>query len=438
MGIKGLMRVINEKAPGAVKEMTIKGFTGRTVAIDASMAIYQFLVAVRTAQQSGNGAAMQLTNEAGEVTSHLQGFLYRTIRILRNGMKPVYVFDGKPPEMKSGELQKRRAAAKEAREKLKEAEKEGDAAAIEKFSKRTTRMSSTHIDECKKLLKLMGIPIVSAPCEAEAQCAELVKCAKAWATATEDMDVLTFGSTVQLRRLTISEAKAKKMPVLSITLSKVLEELQLTHAQFIDLCILMGCDYCSTIRGIGPKSALAGIVKYKTLEKFVQSLKEGSKKKIVIPDDFLSNAVKARAMFTNAEVTKGSEFSFKWTDADEEGILKFLVDEKGFNKDRIKSALVNLKKAKKKTQQKRIDSFFSFGSGAGGKAKAKTPAAAPSTTTKGKENDKKRKKASFSFAKKSSFSKKPKKTSPSMTKKSKAATPSSSTKKKGKLSFVKR
>jgi flap endonuclease-1 len=386
-------------------------------------------------------ASMQLTNEAGEVTSHLQGILYRTIRMLRNGIKPVFVFDGKPPEMKSGELQKRRKAAQEAKDKLKEAKESGDVEAQEKFSKRTVRMTSDHIEDCKRLLRHMGIPVVEAPSEAESQCAELVKKGKAWATSTEDMDALTFGTNVQLRRLTHSEAK--KMPVLEINLAKVLEGLQMTQDEFIDFCILCGCDYCDSIRGIGPKTALNLVRKHKTLEKIVESLK-GSKK--AAPETFLEMALKSRSMFKNCEVTNADEIKLKWKNADEEEVKKFLVDEKGFNEDRINKALVSLAEARKATQQKRIDSFFSFGASSTKKKKSatttkknkknksvttpttktkkveNTPISASSTTattttpttTTSDENDtagdNKRKKPSFSFSKKKTKKRKTKKT----------------------------
>jgi len=96
MGIKGLTALILQHAPAAIREHDIKTLFGRKVAIDASMSIYQFLIAVR--QKDGE----MLTNDAGETTSHLMGFFYRTIRIVENGIKPAYVFDGKPPSLKQG------------------------------------------------------------------------------------------------------------------------------------------------------------------------------------------------------------------------------------------------------------------------------------------------------------------------------------------------
>lgn len=153
------------------------------------MCLYQFLIAVRT---EGN----QLTSADGETTSHLLGTFYRTIRLIENGIKPVYVFDGKPPQMKSGELNKRHEKRVEAQKALEKATEAGDVGEIDKFNKRLVKVTKLHSEEVKKLLKMMGVPYVDAPCEAEAQCAALVKAGKVYAAATEDMDALTFGSKV--------------------------------------------------------------------------------------------------------------------------------------------------------------------------------------------------------------------------------------------------
>ena len=120
MGIKNLMKLINDEAPGCVKDVPVDSYTGRTVAVDASMSLYQFLIAVRTQGAAGApaGVSTALTNENGEDTSHIQGIFNRTIKMLGNGVKPIYVFDGKPPEFKSHELEKRTKARKEAQQAL--------------------------------------------------------------------------------------------------------------------------------------------------------------------------------------------------------------------------------------------------------------------------------------------------------------------------------
>lgn len=221
------------------------------------MSIYQFLIAVRS-------EGTQLSNDAGETTSHLMGIFYRTLRMMDHGIKPVYVFDGKPPTLKSGELAKRLERRQEAQAGLEKAQETGDAENLDKFSRRTVKVTRQHNDDCKKLLKLMGVPYVEAPCEAEAQCAALARAGKVYAAGSEDMDTLTFGSSVLLRHLTFSEAR--KEPIKEIRLDKVLEGLQLSMAEFIDLCILLGCDYCDSIKGVGPKRAVDLIKEHKSLE----------------------------------------------------------------------------------------------------------------------------------------------------------------------------
>lgn len=261
---------------------------GRKVAIDASMCLYQFLIAVRA-----EGA--QLTSVDGETTSHLMGFFYRTIRLLEHGIKPLYVFDGKPPDLKSGELAKRAGRREEAQKALDKATEDGNEADMEKFQRRLVKVTKEHAEEVKELLKLMGVPFVEAPCEAEAQCAALVKTGKVYATATEDMDALTFGSNVLLRHLTFSEAR--KMPVKEFHYNKVLEGFGLTSKEFIDLCILLGCDYCDGIRGIGPKRAIELMNTHKDIETILKNIDQ---KRFTVPSNW--NYDLARELFINPHV----------------------------------------------------------------------------------------------------------------------------------------
>ncbi|CAG4939012.1 unnamed protein product [Colias eurytheme] len=344
MGIIGLSKLIADIAPQAVKEMEIKNYFGRKVAIDASMSLYQFLIAVRS-----EGA--QLTSVDGETTSHLMGTFYRTIRLVENGIKPVYVFDGKPPEMKSHQLNKRAERREEAEKELQKATEAGDQASMEKFNRRLVKVTKQHGEEARELLKLMGVPVVEAPCEAEAQCAAMVKAGKVYAVATEDMDALTFGSNVLLRHLTFSEAR--KMPVQEFHLDQVLSGLELNHNEFIDLCILLGCDYCGSIRGIGPKRAIELIRQHRSLEEVLRNI---DTKKYVPPEDWdFSNA---RRLFLEPEVKDAGEIELKWTDPDEDGLVKFLCGDKQFNEDRVRNGAKKLIKARSGTTQGRLDGFF--------------------------------------------------------------------------------
>jgi len=345
MGILGLSKLVADVAATAIKENEIKNYFGRKVAIDASMSLYQFLIAVR--QEGG----AQLTSEDGETTSHIMGFFYRTIRMVDNGIKPVYVFDGKPPTMKAGELEKRKEKRDQAQAALDKAKEDDNVEEIDKQSRRLVKVSKEHVEDAKRLLKLMGIPFVEAPCEAEAQCAELVKGGKVYAAGTEDMDSLTFGTNILLRHLTFSEAR--KMPIKEFYLNKVLEGFEMNQDEFIDLCILLGCDYVDKIKGIGPKKAIELVKKYKNIETILENL---DKTKYPPPENWMFQ--EARRLFKEPEVTPASEVDLKWEKPDEEELVKFMCGEKGFQEERIRNGLKKLVKARSGATQGRLDTFF--------------------------------------------------------------------------------
>ncbi|KAM1691481.1 hypothetical protein ACFXTN_030270 [Malus domestica] len=346
MGIKGLTKLLADNAPKAMKEQKFESYFGRKIAIDASMSIYQFLIVV------GRTGTEMLTNEAGEVTSHLQGMFSRTIRLLEAGIKPLYVFDGKPPELKKQELAKRYSKRADATDDLAAAVEDGNKEDIEKYSKRTVKVTKQHNDDCKRLLRLMGVPVVEAPSEAEAQCAVLCKSGKVYAVASEDMDSLTFGAPRFLRHL--MDPSSRKIPVMEFDIAKVLEELNLTMDQFIDLCILSGCDYCDSIRGIGGQTALKLIRQHGSIENILENI---NKERYQIPEEWPYQ--EARRLFKEPVALSDEEqVEIKWTAPDEEGLIAFLVNENGFNSDRVAKAIEKIKAAKNKSSQGRLESFF--------------------------------------------------------------------------------
>lgn len=374
MGIKGLMKMISEEASECVKELALSDFTGRIVAIDASMQLYQFLIAVRSSGEHGAPSQM-LMNEDGKVTSHVQGMFNRTIRLMENGLKPVYVFDGKPPTMKGGELAKRTERRNQAKENLKEATESGNVEDMDKFTKRLVRVTPEHNQDVKDLLALMGVPFLDAPCEAEATCAALAKSGKAFAAGTEDMDALTFATPILLRRLTMPASK--KLPILQINLEKLLAGLELSLDEFIDLCILCGCDYCDAIRGIGPKKALAAIRAHKSIEHVVAHLQTNQTKGIVIPENWLGAEPvyqQARKLFKEAEVLDCADLKMEWKPPQEELLTKLLVETYHFGPERVQNAIKKLKKAKSSHSQQRLTSFFTVlpSSGSSSSTKKKT------------------------------------------------------------------
>lgn len=365
MGIKGLAKLLSDEAPDCVREVPLSSLQGRKIAIDASMAIYQFLIAVRS--NAGGNASVMLTNEKGETTSHVQGLFNRTVRFLSEGIRPVFVFDGKPPSFKNHELTKRRAKAKEASAKLKQAQEEGNIEEEEKQSKRLVRAGQKENQDCMTLLGLMGVPVIKAPCEAEAQAAAMAKAGSVYAVATEDMDALTFATPLLYRKMTFASGKTD---IQKLHYQQALDGLGLSSDEFIDLCILLGCDYCDSIRGIGPKTALKLIQKHRSIENILPTL---DSKKYGVPEnwlpppaddddekqeDFVPVYVEARKLFQQHEVL--NDVKLEWKPCQAVELKKYLVDEMGFNPERVDSSIEKLEKAYKALAkpQTRMDSFF--------------------------------------------------------------------------------
>jgi flap endonuclease-1 len=163
--------------------------------------------------------------------------------------------------MKSGELQKRREGREVASAKMEEAMDAGDMAEVKKQAQRNVKVTSDMIEDAKKLLTYMGVPIITAPGEAEAQCAALVTAGKAYGVASEDMDSLTFASKFLLRGF-----NSKKEPITEISYDEMMTGFGLTHEQFVDLSILSGCDYTCTIDNVGSGTAYKLIKEYGSIE----------------------------------------------------------------------------------------------------------------------------------------------------------------------------
>lgn len=343
------------------------------------MAIYQFLIAVRS---GGPGQqSFQLTNADGETTSHVQGLLSRTIRFMTEGLQPVFVFDGKAPELKSGELLKRREKREKAESALKAAVEESNVEEQNRQSKRLVRAGRKENEDCQKLLRLMGVPVVMSPCEAEAQASHLARTGQVYACGTEDMDALTFRTPFLVRKMTF--AGASKSAVQIMEYEKAVAGLGLTHEQFVDLCIMLGCDYCDTIKGVGPKTALKLIREHGNIETILKTI---DRKKYTVPDAWVPNeksaevsdqdeesppapaedekqeAVPAYVMARNLflEHPVEDKVELKWKPCQKDELTKFLVDEMGFSPDRVASSIEKLQKAYQANRkpQSRMDSFF--------------------------------------------------------------------------------
>jgi len=322
---------------GARREIAdLRELMGKVIALDAYNALYQFLAAIR--QPDGT----PLIDRKGRVTSHLSGLFYRTINLMEYGIKPVYVFDGMPPEIKRYEVERRRIRREKAAELAERAYAEGRVEEARKYSIQALRLTQEMVESAKRLLDAMGIPYIQAPSEGEAQAAYIARKGDAWAVASQDYDALLFGTPRLVRNLAISGRR--KLPGRDmyieikpevIELDRVLKALGITRSQLIDIAILIGTDYNPDgVPGIGPKSAYQLIKAHGSLEKVLKLLSQA-----VFPEDPL----KIREYFLNPNVI--DKYKLEWHEPDEKRIIEILVHEHDFSLERVENALQRLKKA---------------------------------------------------------------------------------------------
>jgi len=332
------------------EDISINELVNKVIAVDSSIFLYQFITTIR--QRDGK----PLMDSKGNITSHLIGLFTRTSKLIQQGLKLVYVFDGKPPELKQKERQRRKDIKIESEKKFKEAVKKQDIAEMKKYAARTSRLTPEMVEESKKLISYFGLPIVEAPSEGEAQAAHLVKNKDAFAVASQDADCLLFGSPRLIRNLSIA-GKRKKINKLAYKtlkpeiacLSDNLNNLGIDQDQLIVLAMLVGTDYNhGGIKGIGPKNALKLIKKYKSnFDKLFEDVKW--------EDNFDFPWTDAYYLIKKMPVT--DKYKLKWKPVDKDRITKLLVDDHDFSDERVNSILNKLTKESKNKKQKSLFEF---------------------------------------------------------------------------------
>lgn len=307
MGIQNLMKILREHAPSSISEISAQQLSGKHIAIDASVSIYQFLA---TTQQ--------------DTPSMVIGLFLRTVNLIENGITPVYVFDGKPPDIKTETLARRELRRKKAADQIAASvnDLDRDEEAI-RLAKQTMKVTPEHVKACKELFDLMGVAYVQAPEEAEAQCVELVKSGRCYAVGSEDSDVLPFGGAVLLKKLTFCSGKTH---AIEIKLQDVLRQLNLGRTELIDLCIMLGCDFCDNIKNVGQVTAFQLIKQHRSIERAITHINQV---KSPLPSGYMERVRKARDYFNNPPVRKGSELRLQASAPQKDSLIHHLTTKLG-------------------------------------------------------------------------------------------------------------
>ncbi len=313
------------------KEISLKYLRNNILAIDSMNILYQFLSSIRLRDGS------PLRNSKGEITSTYNGIFYKNIFLLENDITPVWVFDGKPPELKTKTREERKKVKEKAFEEYIKAKENGNIENMQKYAKRVNYLEPAVVENSKRLLDLMGVPYINAPSEGEAQCSYLVKKGDAYAVVSQDYDVLLYGALKAVRNITSSNK-----PLELIELKHVLESLNISLDNLIDMAILIGTDYNpGGVKGIGPKKAL-NIVKNNKLKEYIQ---------------YIENYEEIKNIFKNPKITDNYDLNLKTPDI--EGLEKFLIEDNNFSEDRIMPSIDKLEKIiSKKKNQTTLESWF--------------------------------------------------------------------------------
>ena len=349
MGIKGLPKLIQDVAGNtAVRTYKFSDFKEMAISVDASLLIHQTVIAMRS---DGH----DLKNKKGELTSHLQGIFYKVLMFLQNHNTPIFVFDGKAPKMKNKTLVMRSERKKTAAKKLEKLTDTTDEEYIKNF-KQTFSPTKNNINEALILLDLMGIPYIIAPKEADVVCSWLAARRDAngkkyvKGVCSDDSDMLALGAPYLFKDML--KFMRKNNPIKVISLNKTLTSMKLSMNQFVDMCVLMGSDYCENIKGVGPKTAYKLISEKGSLEKVIKHLKKINK--LDDSDETANNlecTINASNKFKNALakidaspnfVITSDQLELRCYQYDE--LMDFMCNKHNFDPERIHNGIMRLKK----------------------------------------------------------------------------------------------
>lgn len=330
-------------------EVSLDSLNGKIIVIDAFNALYQFLANIR--QPDGT----PLMDRKGNITSHLSGLYYRTLNLLMKGIKPVFVFDGKSPEEKYAEKEKREKMKEEARKKYLEAIEKEELEEAAKYAKQTIKLTKDMVDESKELIEAIGLSYIQAPSEGEAQAAYMVKVDKnIYAIASQDYDSLLFGAPRIVRNLTLAKkrklASGATMPINPeiIELDEVLNFLQIDLDRLICLGIIVGTDFNPGIKGIGPKKALRIVHQFKAPIQIFNYIEKNYGLDFDWQNIF--------EIFKKPNVNKNFSYSFK--KPNKEKIIEILCENHDFSEERVVHALEKLEKSKEESTQESLKKWF--------------------------------------------------------------------------------
>jgi len=319
MGIKDFFRVTNEEGK-TIKDMgeKLKGHDFKCLTSMKGLRIVIDTATILHAAVRGMVNVNTLTHE-GRITSFLNVVFFNALQFKRMGIDQLWVFDGNPPTIKKGELDKRKKARDKAEAQKEAAKKKGDKKEYERLEKIAYKLEPYVYTDTQLLLNRMGVPWARAPEEGEAYCAYLNKKGDYDFVLSLDADCFMFGATQVLRPTKEDGKKSYYM----YRKDDILKELDIDEEQLLDVGICLGTDFSTKKNGIGPKTVI---------------------KKVKGGDLMFNDAQKKAREYFKTAPHAGAEHVSK--PFNETKLVKFL-EKRGFSIQRLSDNIAELKKLSK-------------------------------------------------------------------------------------------
>lgn len=320
--------------------IALPSLANKTIAIDAHNILYQFLSSIRGPD------GRPLMNAEGQVTSHIAGLLYRTSNLVEAGIKPVFVFDGPPSELKRKTLEKRHEIRTQAKKEMEAAIDAGDLEKARMMGARSVSLSKEMIVEAQKAMHILGFPVIQGKQEGEAQAAQLVDKKLAYAVCTQDYDSLLFGTPTVIRNMAVTGKR--KLPFRNayvnvepekMELEKVLYELKITREQLVWIGMLIGTDFNEKVPMVGPKKALKAVQDKKSFKDVLAGLKA----EVDYDPEEVENLFMHPVVNKIDEIPKGK--------LDREKAIEYYCEHHGFDLTRVTNALNKIEKKPEDNKQ---------------------------------------------------------------------------------------
>ena len=255
MGIKNLNTLIEQHSRNGKQKIHLSKYSGYTFAVDTNVYLYKYLYGK---------------------SNHIDGMFFMINKFKKFNIRPIFIFDGKPPTEKNETIKNRRLIKNKLEEKLsllkiRITNTDNDTEIIElqteidNIEKKIIYVNKVVIDKTKQLFDLMGIIYINADCEAEHYCSKLCNLNLVDGVVSEDMDTIACGSKLVIRNFTNRDDYAE-----SYILQEILYDLNISYPSFIDLCIILGNDYNHRPRGFIPNELLKLILDNENIENILK------------------------------------------------------------------------------------------------------------------------------------------------------------------------